>query len=178
MTLPQSFWDTQAVGGTISSTELDQYLLAEGRNGGPAVLWVAWEGEMISYDTLAAHVGAVWSLAEFPDQCLEREQWLELFRCASFTVDGKRAALPTEPLTLWRGAVPERRADWSWTTDPEVARTYASGTMLGRPMGKVWQVVAPPGALLAANLGPDTRKESEYVVDTRGLNIFEDEEYN
>jgi hypothetical protein len=169
--ITEEFWDAINLGTTLSQTELDRYLLAEGRNSAPAVLWAAWEGETISFDVLAATVGSVWSLAEFPDQCLEREQWLELFQSASFTVDGQRAPRPKEPLTLWRGSVAERRSDWSWTVDRKVAKRYAGGTMFGRPNGEVWQVTAPPEALLAANLGPDGRKESEYIVNTDGLDI-------
>ncbi|WP_331727191.1 hypothetical protein OG871_39680 (plasmid) [Kitasatospora sp. NBC_00374] len=93
-----------------------------------------------------------------------------MFRAAGYTADGVPAQLPSAPVELWRGSVPERRRDWSWTASLAVAQGYAAGTAAVRPAGKLYRTVAPPSALLAYNSG---REEDEYVVDTRGLRISE-----
>lgn len=109
-------------------------------------------------------------MAEYPDRALTREEWRDLFREAGFTIDGHPAPRPTQPVTLWRGSVPERRTDWSWSTARTVAEGYANGTRARRPQGRLYRVDAPPAALLAANM---ERDEAEYVVDTVGLRITE-----
>ncbi|ONI48515.1 hypothetical protein [Streptomyces sp. IB2014 011-1] len=133
-----------------------------GRLAGPVLLSNAFDGLLIDGDALAAHIGPVWSGAEYPDAALGHDRWRELFELAGFTRDGVPAPRPAEPVELWRGAVPARRADWSWTTDQDMAGRYASGYFNRRP-GRLYRLVAPPGALLCAYNG---RGESEYVVDT------------
>lgn len=110
-------------------------------------------------------------MAEYPDANLDHDQWRDLFDTAEFTVDGHPAPRPDAPVDLWRGSVPDRRTDWSWTTDRAVAARYAIGGVGGRPTGRLYRITAPPAALLCANT---QRDEAEYVVDTRGLDITED----
>ncbi|MGW2259074.1 hypothetical protein ACWCXE_14755 [Streptomyces sp. NPDC001780] len=146
-------------------------LLRGGRCDGPALLFDAWFGYVIDAGTLAAHIGRVWSMAEYPDAALDRPAWRRLFAAAGFTADGRFTERPAHPNELWRGSVPERRADWSWTTRRAVAEGYATGTSARRPpTGRLYRTVAPPCALLAYNAGRD---ESEYVVDTEALTITE-----
>lgn len=65
--------------------------------------------------------------------------------------------------------MPERRADWSWTTSRAVAEGYATGTGARRPStGRLYRTIAPPSALFAHNTG---RCEDEYVLDTDALTI-------
>jgi hypothetical protein len=110
-------------------------------------------------------------MAEYPDAALDRPAWRQLFTAAGFTADGRPAERPAGPVELWRGSVPERRADWSWTTRRAVAEGYATGTGARRPTtGRLYRVVAPAAALLAHNTG---RVEDEYVIDTGGLTIAE-----
>ena len=48
-------------------------------------------------------------------------------------------------MELWRGSVPERRTDWSWTTRRTVAQEYAAGTGVRRPTtGRLFRTLAPP----------------------------------
>jgi len=94
----------------------------------------------------------------------------ETFAAAGFTVDGKSAERPTDPVWLWRGYVPQRRKDWSWTDNRAIVERYANGRIGFRPQGQVWQVLAQPAALLCRNNG---RNEGEYVVDTKGLQVVE-----
>ncbi|MGK3110639.1 hypothetical protein [Streptomyces sp. WAC05858] len=148
-----------------------ELLLLAGRLDGPALLFDAWVGETIDARTLAAHVGCVWSMAEYPDAALDRPAWRTLFAAAGFTTDGRSAERPAGPVELWRGSVPERRADWSWTTRRTVAEGYATGTGARRPpTGRLYRTVASPYALLAHNTG---RGEDEYVLNTDGLTITE-----
>lgn len=148
--------------GSIDRDDFEQRLSRVGRVDGPAFLFDAWYGEHIDRDTLAATIGDVWSSAEYPNQCLDPESWRELFQVAGFTVDGEPAERPAGPVELWRGTVPERRTDWSWSTDRAVAEKFAAG-IRGRKPGRLYRLVCPPEALLAAN---NDRSEAEFVVDT------------
>lgn len=144
-------------------------LLRAGRLEGPALLCKAWSGGVIGVGIFVAQVGRVWSMAEYPDAALDRETWRTLFAAAGFTVDGRPAERPAGAVELWRGSVPERRADWSWSTSRVVAEGYATGTGARRPTtGRLYRVLAPPCALLARNTGRD---EDEYVLDTDALTI-------
>ena len=100
----------------------------------------------------------------------DADTWRDLFELAGYTEDGKPAERPAEPLTLYRGSVPERKALWSWTDNREVAARYASGNYYRRPSGILWVATVDPWRLLARNTD---RSEYEYVVDTEGLVIVE-----
>lgn len=115
--------------------------------------------------------GDIWSTSEYPDAYLDPDDWRSLFDEAGYTVDGVRAAYPDQPVQLWRGSVPERRDHWSWTDDRTVAVRYASGGFRRQP-GKLWTATVDPWRLLAQNTD---RAEAEYVVDTDGLDIAEEE---
>lgn len=156
----------QAIGSDrmLTEDELSTLIFLAGRINGPDFLAEAWYGQIIEPDVLASLVGLVWSRAEFPDRSLDADVWADLFAVAGFTVDGVRAAPPAAPVELWRGSVPDRRADWSWSTDRAVAEQYAQG-FHRRPRGRLYRLLAPPEVLLCAN--PTCRMEAEYVVDTR-----------
>ncbi|WP_371592615.1 hypothetical protein [Streptomyces virginiae] len=160
-----------AASGLVDTDRFRELLGWAGRNNGPALIFDAYADRKISAATLAAVIGGVWSGAEYPDRCIDAPGWRILFRRAGFTVDGVPAARPEHPVRLWRGSVPERRRDWSWTTERTIAEGYAAGTAARRPQGLVYTVTAPPAALLCAN--PTERQEAEFVIDTRGLRIRE-----
>lgn len=71
---------------------LDQLLTASGYVGSnPAVrLLNELEHEAKLTRDAARGVGAVWSIATFPERELGRARWLELFRIAGFTIDTRR----------------------------------------------------------------------------------------
>lgn len=140
-----------------------------GRITAPFLLAEAWDTGVVGAAEVASCVGSVWSGSEFPDSALGHPRWRELFQAAGFTRDGEPAERPDQPLELWRGTVPERCRDWSWSTDRTLAERYANGGFR-RPTGRLYRVVAPPATLLAAYNG---RAESEYVIDTHGLDIME-----
>jgi hypothetical protein len=164
-----------AVGGARKSSstfDLDQFrkmLGLAGRNVGPGLLLDAWTSHVILPTTVTAVISDVWSGAEYPQDSLTRVDWLDLFEVAGFTVDGRPAERPTEPVKLWRGCVPPLRRRMSWTSDRELAEKYATGMLRGRPKGVVHETIAPPDSLLCVN--HSSREESEYVINARGLKI-------
>lgn len=153
--------------------QLDQARSRIGRNHGPELLWCLHLERLLDPDVAAAHVGEVWCMAEYPDVYLDHDAWRLLFEMAGYTRDGVRVDRPAEPLTLYRGSVRQRRADWSWTDRLEVAERFAAGGIGGRPAGVVWRAVVEPWRLFARIDDEDGRNESEYVVDTQGLVIVE-----
>lgn len=156
--------------GIIGPDQFEELLDFIGRVDRPALLHDAWLLGRIEKATLTALIGQVWSMAEYPDRALEPMLWRWLFDAAGFTVDGVPAERPAGPVELWRGTVPERRRDWSWTTDRAVAERFAFGHVRGRPDGRLYRVLAPSAALLCGNT---ERGEAEYVLDTCGLRIVE-----
>jgi hypothetical protein len=160
-------------GETLSADDLWGLSVRAGRNHYPALLLIAAIYEVIAADTITALVADAWCAAEFPQDCLRRADWLWLFGKAGYTVNGKPAGRPAEPVRLWRGSSPGLRRRWSWTSDPERAEWFASRCRLFGQAAQVWQVEAPPASLLAAMFGPDYRNESQYVVSTAGLKITE-----
>lgn len=151
--------------------QLGEALGRLGRNDGPALLFDLHNEGLLSADAAAAHTGTAWSMAEYPDAYLDHESWRWLFSHAGYTHDGKRSDRPAEAVRLYRGSVPERRADWSWTDRRDVAERYAAGGLGGRPAGQVWTALVEPWRLLCRNDDTDGRNEAEYVVDTDGLQI-------
>lgn len=165
--------DTQAeilASTTLSADELQRLIYRGGRESGPLLLATAYEEKKISNDVVAALVGDVWSMAEYPDRALSAPEWRLLFKVAGFTRDGVKQPRPKSALRLFRGSVPERRGDWSWTTNISVAARYAGGGFSGRPLGRIWGCTVPPEQMLAINT---RRDEDEVVVDTAGLAIQE-----
>ncbi|MFJ2110778.1 hypothetical protein ACIOEX_02425 [Streptomyces sp. NPDC087850] len=162
--------DAALSGDSWDASQLATVLGWGGRIAGPYLVWDAWEGGLVDAAVVAEHIGPIWSRTEFPDAALGHDRWRELWREAGFTRDGAPAARPADPVELWRGSIPERRADWSWTTSRAVAEQYAAGNYW-RPPGLLYRTLAPAGSLLGAYNG---REESEYVIDTAGLIITTD----
>lgn len=132
------------------------------------ILWHAWHSGDITGEQVAQHLMTAWARAGTERYlALTRPQWRELFHAQGlFTRDGTPEAPPAS-LTLYRGAPQQYARNWSWTERLDVARSYSA-----RADGKVWTTTAPEGHLLAYrhNAAMDL---TEYVVDTRGLDINE-----
>lgn len=122
---------------------------------------------------LAHCVTSAWVDCEFPNRTLDDDDWEWLFADAGFTIDGARAQLPTDPIRMFRGAIPEHQRGWSWTENRELAQWFAA-----RPhnegRGLLYTALAPPGALFAGITRSWTHgrtDEEQWVVDTRRLDI-------
>jgi hypothetical protein len=168
-TLADEAYDLLLSADQLTTAELETLISRAGRNEGPVFLATAYAENLVEAETVTALVGGIWSSAEFPDRYLDHDTWRWLFDVAGYTVDGKPAARHTEPMTLYRGAVPERRTDWSWTRTRAVAERFAAG-LRGRGTGRLWVCEVPPAHMLAINT---ERDEDEIIVDTRGLQITE-----
>lgn len=141
-------------------TNISSALSKMGRNSEPALLCSLLCEGLLGPALATRFVGPAWSACEYPDRALGRDEWKVLFQLAGFTVDGEAAERPIGPIRLYRGTVPERTRDWSWTDNIEVAKGYAAGTSARRPVGTVFTAEVPASALLARNLD---REEDEYV---------------
>lgn len=154
----------------VTKEELAVMGAVVGRNSSPLLMWELHALGLLAREAYTL-TGDFWAMAEYPESSLDRTDWRDLFDSAGFTVDGIPTPKPEAPLRLWRGSAPERRARWSWTDNREVAVDYAQGRYHRTP-GKLWTAHVEPWRLLCRNVG--TRNESEYVVDTDGLDIEEE----
>jgi len=93
-----------------------------------------------------------------------RHQVIGMFRDAGYC--GDDLALDT-PVTLYRGTAHSRMARGvSWTGNIIVARFFADGGRFGPLGGFVYEVQAPPEAILGHF---NERHEDEYIVDIAAL---------
>ena len=143
-------------------------------NSGPSLLSSLAEEGLLTRWAVTRWIGDVWSGCEHPEAELDPDDWREFFCWAGYTVDGRRVALPVASLVLFRGAWREPlccRYGMSWTDDREVALWFASRHVnKGAPAGAVWTAEVDPDRLYARNR--NVRKgESEYVIETDGLDV-------
>lgn len=162
------------------ATRLRWMVVAQGSDGaeflldGEARRSAQIEGQSLA-QLLRPVLVLVWARAESQvEDTLGPDAWRLLFDAIGYTTarrapDGDRllpavvAERPAAPVTLYRGALPEYALRWSWTSDLEAARVFA--THDGRFRGYVWSAQVEPGRLL----GFAHWDVPEYVVDTRGL---------
>ena len=168
--------DTTAA-GQLAEDEAWGLLLDAGRNGAPARLFEAWVAREITQEILTATITGVWSAAEWPEECVSRKAWLYLFERAGFTIDGRPAERPAEPMRLYRGYTSGRVRRMSWTTDRDKAQWFAE--RFGRYSGDsgqfrpayVYETDCPPGALLAIPGTEGRGGEHEVIINPAGLKI-------
>ena len=128
--------------------------------------WLRGERWGVSRKELALYAKDVW--VRWGEACLDRDAWREVFTLAGYRENDEPVARPVAPLTLWRGATPEFRTNWSWTEERDRALCYASSYWVQPEVGLVWRAtVVEPGRLLA-------KYDYEFVVDTDGLLIEPD----
>lgn len=151
--------------------EVSRALGRVGRVAAVGLLIDLYVAGLLTAEAAAASVGSAWSDSEYPDRHLSTDEWRPLFELVGYAEDGRPAERPTQPLALWRGSVPERRADWSWTDNRRVAVDHADGERFRLPLCRVWRATVEPWRLLARHT---TRDGHEYVVDTDALLIMED----
>ena len=120
----------------------------------------------IEPEDFSEFVGSAW--VGVAAQHLDREWWRRLFEAAGYREDDELTDRPAQPLVLWRGAIPEFRANWSWTDHGDAAHMYASGWWVQQEIGIVWRAVVEPERLFARL---SHGRHAEFVVDTDGLTI-------
>lgn len=147
-----------------------------GRNDLPTILVTYWH-RLPAADKPVA-LDHTWHLTEYPEQHADQNVWLAMFDDVGYMVDGRVTDRATDPdlpevVTLWRGAVPERRHGMSWSFDRDQALWFAGrwNGMDGTRDAHLYRIEIPNGYVLARVGG---RSESEAVVDTTD---FDDEEY-
>ncbi len=105
-------------------------------------------------------------MCEFPEQAVDRQQWLEWFAWTGYIVNGVLAERP-ESVTLYRGGISADRM--AWTSNRQVAEWFRDRW----PDGRLWTVEASGDALLAhcnnVRLDESGQGEDEYVIDPTGL---------
>ena len=101
-------------------------------NAVPGMLYRLWQGGEISDEQLPDAVTWTWVHNRSPIPCLGERRWLALFKAAGFIVGGVERThiggelvpdkfehlteLPTEPITVWRGAaLPTKGRGLSWS---------------------------------------------------------------
>jgi hypothetical protein len=100
--------------------------------------------------------------------------WREMFHQIPYTVDFRVAPRPIRPLTLFRGATPEKREGISWTLSLDQARYFARYRQApGTRDATVWVCRVPADRMLARV--KEQSFEHEVVADVRGLDIREAE---
>lgn len=156
----------------LTSDELGTVLSRLGRNDGPALLVdLAVQYGLVSDEVLAEHIGSVWSAAEFPEYNVDRAWWLMLFEAAGYTVDGKPAERPSEPIRLYRGSDFDHRHRMAWTSSLTTAQWFTDRPIYSAP-GQVWTAMVEPWRLQCALLDSTAgRGEAEYVIDPGELDI-------
>lgn len=148
----------------LTADEVSTAMSRVGRNDSPAMLLDLLNARVVPMDAFPGFVVDAWSTAEYPELFLPRRVWVDWFRVADFP-------RPSEPLTLYRGAIPRYARRMAWTTDLGLAQWFAHRLPHLGP-GYVYTVSAPPEAILCdvdAIEGDGGRREAEIVVDPSEL---------
>jgi hypothetical protein len=137
------------------------------------------DGEL-DRETAAALVPRLWIRAGSGGRPLTlagEDGWRRLWSASGYTVEGRPARRPEEPVLLYRGAPPHNARGWCWSDDPRVAMTFATrhGTIRREyaTARNLWATLAPPEALCArhclvrSQLGATLAEE--WVVDSARL---------
>jgi hypothetical protein len=151
----------------VHRTAFDTAACRLGRVNGPALLMdLFYSGALnLCGEDMVGVVADIWSSAEYPEDALDWFVWVDLFHENGYNDDGKAAAPPTDPVTLYRGCAYELRTRMAWTSDIRVAERFAYGGIRGRRPGEVWTATVHPEGLLAYIGREIGRNESELVVD-------------
>jgi hypothetical protein len=145
----------------------------------PRALYDAFKTGRVPSIDLPAIIASIWVWDDSPTSALGEKEWLEMFRSAGFfaypplvvrQADGSHVPLerPTAPLTLYRGASPNRMRRMSWSGARH--RAVELG-MRHAPDGSamLYRVTVEPSAILAY-LGERANTEVwTVVVDPAGL---------
>lgn len=151
----------------MRASEFERLVGMTGRVYGPRVLHLLDQFAALRPKAYARVVPYAWSLAEFPGLTMPRADWRALWKKAGFVIDGKSAQRPAEPIRLWRGATRAHKGGMAWTEDRAGAQWFVDHR---HRQGFLWTAVVPPQNLLV-RIHETGRHESEWIVDTRGVEI-------
>jgi len=141
-----------------------------GRVYGPIVIYDLDRYKVIDPAAYAPLVPYAWTRAEWPGTSLDIRIWRRLWKKAGFTIDGQPAPHPDAPVKVYRAAWPKYKHFMSWTDSLEIAKRFLRVGY--RVRQHLYQTTAQPENLLAY-LHEEGRNESEWIVDTRKLEIRE-----
>jgi hypothetical protein len=139
-----------------------------GSTWGAEVLYQAWTLGLIDVAQLGPALAHAWVMSHAPRFLVNQATWARLFRAAGYVTDEADLPLPTEPITVFRGAsIHDRGRGMAWTEDVGVAITFAqTGARRSGTIGRVFRSIVPPRHVLA-RFG--SRKEAEVVVSPSWL---------
>lgn len=154
------------------------------------LLWEQFENSPVDMVQFRRDLIVAWMGCSAPHLYLTNTQWRRMFRLAGYTINGKVAASPNEPLALYRAAPFSRRSNWSWSPNLAVAKYYqrvGPGAIM-MEQSTLWTCTVPPDRVLArirevgrVPTGLTARRATEillrsplhdeYIADVDGLNI-------
>jgi hypothetical protein len=139
-----------------------------GSHDWPAELFdLVYEGKLDNPADLAECVADAWSGAKIPFRALGYDTWIEFFRRAGYSDDGKLAAPLAEPITVYRAAEPQFVHRLAWTGTLDVAKRFTEiNTRYGKRPRHIYELTVTPDRVLAHITD---RQEDEFIVDSRGL---------
>jgi uncharacterized protein len=118
------------------------------RNEAPRFLYSSWRQGLMTDETLRDVIRGVWTQAEFPRYYLQERDWLAMFHETGFV--SLDAAQPTEPLTVYRGAILSTNGlGMAWSLSLEIARQHAENLRLSGFAAGAFEATIPPDAVLA-----------------------------
>jgi hypothetical protein len=165
----------RAAENQLHAGETRWWLLYQGQgfdfNDKPLLISRLWDN--LPDDQRLIAINAAWTLPDYPEQCLQREKWLKMYRDVGY-IEGRewqgRRGTPPDQITLWRGGV--RETGMSWTVDRRTAEWFQHRFVPDKPPGKLWTVTVGADRLLA-NFNLHRPAENEYVIDPTGLHPTE-----
>jgi hypothetical protein len=144
-----------------------------------SLLYSRWASREISSAELRPWLLDLYEAGNHQDE-LPEDAWIELFRATGF-VSNPELPPPSEPPTLWRGALFESGPrGLNWTLRAEVAYWHASRHVHnGRGAAGVWRATVPPRFILAMNLEKPPNRiglvEFDVLVDPAAFDDLEPE---
>jgi hypothetical protein len=148
----------------------------QGRNDLPLLLCENY-ADMNKHERAKA-IADTWVSAEFPAQILDIDLWLgmffDTFDFDEYLLDEGEIHLKhdlPEPLTLWRGALPDFAEGMSWSSNKEKAEWFAHRLDHDDNVGVLYEATIDTGLVLAKF---DGRGEFEYVIDVTSLDFIQD----
>lgn len=130
---------------------------------------------VLDADTARDFAVDAWRIPEWPEANGGTDGWRAVWQSVGFCSDEENVTRPTEPLTLWRGALPARKRGMAWTADRDTGLWFArrfGGNIHGGARPRLYTATVTPDRVYARLTG---RGENEWIIDTRSLPIRTEE---